>query len=178
MIRLFIFTMLTVFSTAAFTQDLGVVLGYRSDSGSANAASNVASRGNLQAGLVGKFLETPFQLRTGFMYVQRAYDLTTNNAAAGTVSASFVEIPFGALYKFSDYGGLFAGAALNLNLAKSCPISCTGFNASPIALQFGGSFKVAPQFGFEFYYEQLTTNLEANVLSPRAITVSAMATFD
>ena len=171
-----------VFSTSAMAQDLGVVLGFRSDQAdSETAGTDITGKSNIQGGMVAKFeLSGPIQLRTGAIYVQRAYATKSFLAVEQETKASYLEIPFGVLYKFSDYGGVFAGPAIGLNIAKDCPGGCSGsgINTAPVSLQFGGSFKVAPQIGFEFYYETLTGKFATGVTNARAIAANLMITFD
>lgn len=170
-----------VLSSSAFAQDLGVVLGFRSDNADSDVAgSSIKGVTNIQGGMVAKFeISGPLHVRTGATYVQRAY--TTETAiTSDTIKASYLEIPVGLMYKFSDYGGVFAGPAINMNIAKDCPGGCanSNVNSSPMTIQFGGSFKVAPQFGFEFYYETMSSKFADGVTNPRAIAANLMITFD
>lgn len=171
-----------LFSTSALAQDLGLVIGARNDNAETTVAgASIEGRTNLQAGMVAKFeISGPLNLRTGMIYVQRSYGTTVSGVSAGDTKASYLEIPFGAMYKFSDYGGAFVGAAIGLNVSKDCPGGCSGasVNSSPLAIQLGGSFKVHPQFGFEFYYETLTAKFANNIESPKAIVANVMIAFD
>lgn len=180
-----LFTM--VVGSIASAQDIGVIVGYRSDSADSDNAlmTSMDANAGYQAGLIGKFGvgSGPLWIRSGFIYNQRtytgSYGITKYN-----FKASYFEVPVGLLYKFSDFGGVFAGAAVNLNLANSCSFdngtACTisGLNSSPISAQLGASFKVAPQFGFELYYEQTTSKLVDTLKNPRAIIANLMITFD
>lgn len=173
-----------VLSSSAFAQDLGVVVGFRNDNADSDVAgTSINGRSNIQGGMVAKFeMSGPLHLRTGAIYVQRAYEASVGGISGGETKASYLEIPLGLMYKFSDYGGVFAGPAIGLNIAKTCPgvNGCNGadINSSPMVFQFGGSFKVAPQFGFEFYYETMTSKFATGVTNPRAIAANLMITFD
>ncbi|PWU14890.1 MAG: hypothetical protein C5B49_12555 [Bdellovibrio sp.] len=172
---------------SAQAQDVGIVAGYRSDYADGDANVTVSSKGNFQGGVVVKFgLSSSLLLRSGLMYTQRAYGFQVPALSLnGTIQGSFFEIPVGLLYKFSDYGGVFGGVAPSFGLAKTCSIdgssqACTigGQSTSPMTIQFGASFKVAPQFGFELYYEQMLAAYADSVKSPRALVLQAMVTFD
>lgn len=173
-------------ASSASAQDLGVVLGYRSDNFDSDVTGSTAKSGtgNIQGGMVAKFQMGggPLWIRSGFIYEMRSY-VSTVTLGETTLKASYFSIPVGLLYKFSDFGGVFIGPAVGLNVSKSCegsPVACTinGFNSSPISLQLGGSFKIAPQFGFELYYEQTTSKIADGVTNPRAIAANMMITFD
>lgn len=165
-------------SVSAFAQDVGVVAGIRADNADGENNVTIGQRVNYQAGVVGKFeLSGAVQVRTGLIYAQRAYEIRNQ----GDFVATYFEVPVGLLYKFSDYGGVFLGPSIAFNLSKNCPGgSCNNadVNASPLSVQFGGSFKVAPQFGFEVYYEAMTSKVAGSMQNPRAVIANVMLTFD
>lgn len=171
-----------VLSTSAMAQDLGVVVGFRNDQADSETAGvDISGKTNIQGGMVAKFeLSGPLQIRTGAIYVQRAYSAKGLLGVEQETKASYLEIPVGLLYKFSDYGGVFAGPAFGLNVSKDCPGGCSGagINTSPMTLQVGGSFKFAPQMGFEFYYETMSSTFATGVTNARAIAANLMITFD
>lgn len=177
-----LFGAMAVFATPALAQDIGVVAGIRADNADGEASTTINQKTSFQVGVIGKFeLSGPLQIRSGMLYVQRAYEVSSSVSGPADFKSTYFEVPLGLLYKFSDYGGVFAGPALSFNLSKECPGgSCNGaeVNASPLAIQFGGSFKVAPQFGFEVYYEMLTGNIAKGVKNPRAVMANVMITFD
>lgn len=174
----------TLLSTIVWAQDVGVVAGLRSDNADGEGLVKITGKSNFNAGVIAKFdVSAPLQIRSGFLYTQRAYDyaLTGSPTSAGEFKMTYFEIPVGLLWKFSDYGGVFAGPALSLNLSKSCPGgSCNNaeVNSSPLAIQLGGSFKVAPQFGFEVYYETMTSALAKDIKNGRSVVANVMITFD
>jgi hypothetical protein len=177
-----VFVFVGTVAQTALAQDLGVVVGFRNDQAdSETAGTSITGKGGIQGGMVAKFeLNGPLQIRTGAIYLERSYGVKTGTAAEELLKASYLEIPVGLLYKFSDYGGVFLGAAIGLNIAKQCPGGCStsSLNMTPVPLQFGGSFKVAPQFGFEFYYETMTGKFATGVTNARAIAANLMITFD
>jgi hypothetical protein len=122
-------------------------------------------------------------VRSGLLYVQQNYNLSFGNAG-GNINLSYFQVPVDVLVKFSDYGGVFVGAAADLNLSNSCSVpgygSCSvqGVNSLPIALEFGGSFKFAPNLGAELYYQQITGNVVTALKNERAVALNFMITFD
>lgn len=172
----------TLVSLAAMAQDVGVVLGARSDNADAETATaEVTGKMNFHGGVISKFdVSGPLQIRTGFLYTQRSFTYAVGGANVGDFSMSYFEIPAGLLWKFSDYGGAFVGPAVSFNLSKSCPGNCNGADvvSLPIALQLGGSFKVAPQIGFEVYYETVPSGLAKELKSPRSVVGNLMITFE
>lgn len=182
----FILTVITLLlPVVASAQDLGVILGYRSDNADADGAK-VSAPGNFQGGLLAKFpTSETLWIRTGLVYAQRNINLEANGTGIKTdYKLSYFEVPLGALYKFSDFGGVFAGANIALNLGNSCDVegggscSISGLNSSPTFFQFGGSFKIAPNFGFELYYEGGLSSIATGINNERAVVVNAMITFD
>lgn len=167
--------------SAAFAQDVGVIVGMRADSAEAKTSGlSVGGKTNFQAGGVAKFeLKDALQLRTGFIYTQRNYELKSGTTALGDGKFTYFEVPVGLMYKFSDFGGAFIGPALAFNVSKECPGgTCEEVSSAPMALQFGASFKFAPQFGAEFYYETLMAKVAKEIESPKAVVVNLMVTFD
>lgn len=175
-------------TSVASAQDLGVVLGYRSDNFDSDTAGTTAKggAGNFQAGMIAKFAmgSGPIWIRSGFIYEMRSY-MSSTALGETTAKVSYFSVPLGLMYKFSDFGGVFVGPAIGLNVSKSCEnssalVTCSlnGFNSSPISIQLGGSFKIAPQFGFELYYEQTTSKIADGITNPRAVAANMMITFD
>lgn len=171
-------------SVSALAQDVGVVVGVRSDNADGNNNVKITGKTGFQAGVVAKFdMTSALQLRSGFLATQRSYEysITTPAILNDEYKMTYFEIPVGVLWKFSDYGGVFAGPAISLNLSKSCPggdCSGTEVNSSPLSFQFGGSFKVAPQVGFEVYYESMLNDVSKDVKSGRSLMANLMITFD
>lgn len=168
-------------SLGAKAQDMGVVAGIRSDSADAeNSGYNVNSKTDWQVGGVAKFaLHEKWNLRTGFVYLQRSYEIAPSGGTSTDWKFTYFEIPVGIMYKFSDFGGAFVGPAIDLNVSKDCGSgSCSGVNSTILPIQIGASFKFAPQMGFEFYYETSSSKIADGVTNPKAVAANFMITFD
>lgn len=168
------------FAGAAHAQDLGIVAGMRSDSADAETAGDsINSKTDWQFGGIAKFdIHNAWQIRSGFIYLQRSYEYKSGGAS-NDLKFTYFEVPVGILYKFSDFGGAFIGPALDMNVSKDCgSVSCSGVNSTLIPIQLGASFKFAPQFGLEFYYEMVGGKLADGVKDPKAVAVNLMITFD
>ncbi len=163
------------YSKHASANDIGLVLGYKSDSATANNTSvTVDTRTNLNFGMLSFFeLGPQILLRMGFIYNPRNYGLTT-----GEVKLTYVDVPVGLMWKFSDYGGAFIGANAALNVSASCPAgACTNLNNVASGYQFGVNFKFAPHMGGAFYYEAMGS-LVQNIENPKAVAIQFLYTFE
>lgn len=152
-------------STNAQASDFAVALGMRSNSAEAvpTGLSSTSMTG-LGGGVIGFFdLAPSVQGRVGFLYNQR----NTKIGISGSeyeLTANYLDIPVTAMYKFADYAGAFAGPVIGLAAGKTCTasggLSCAGIKdpeSSILGLQFGASFKFAPQVGAEVYYEMVSS---------------------
>lgn len=159
-------------------QDMGIVAGMRSDSADTDVSgASVNSKTNWQVGGVAKFdLHPTWQIRTGFIYLQRSYEYKMGTTSTD-MKFTYFEVPVGILYKFSDFGGAFIGPALDMNVSKDCN-SCTGVQSMVVPIQLGASFKFAPQVGMEFYFETGASKIADGLTSPKAVAVNLMITFD
>lgn len=169
------------FSFTASAQDMGIVLGMRSDSADADTAgASITSKTNWQVGGIAKFdIQDKWQIRSGFVYLQRSYEYKASASSSTDLKFTYFEVPVGVLYKFSDFGGAFIGPALDFNVSKDCGSStCSGVNSMVIPIQLGASFKFAPQMGLEFYYEMSSSKIADGVKDPKAVAVNFMITFD
>lgn len=165
----------------ASAQDVGVIAGIRSDSADAKTSGyKVEGKNSFNVGGIAKFeLAESWNIRTGFVYTQRFYEIKNGSTSLGESKFTYFEIPVGVLYKFSDFGGAFLGPNLAFNISKDCAGgTCTSANSTPIGLQLGASFKFAPQMGFEFYYETMMSKIEDQIENPKAIVANFMVTFD
>ena len=155
----------------------------RSDSADAvNSGVTVTSKTNYEAGVVGFFdISDKLMIRSGFIYTQRSYTLSTA-LASGDFTYTYFQIPVGLMYKFSDFGGAFVGPAIAFNASKTCTFgsNCTptGVQSSIIPIQIGASFKFAPQLGAAFYYEVVPGKLDDNIQNAKAIVADLMITFE
>jgi hypothetical protein len=170
----------TLSSKSALAQDFGVHVGLRSDFAEGeNSSTTVTGKSNFQLGVISKFdVHEKFQVRTGFMYLTRSFDIkgSTNTQEA---RLSYFEIPLAPLYKFDEFGGIFAGLNFGFNLAKDCSgVTCKEVNASPMSFQLGASYLFAPNFGFEVFFEQGLNQLTKELNSPRAVAAGLLITFE
>ncbi len=162
----FLVSFMAVFlvSTAAVADDFAVALGYRSntaDTDSAVTSTSIGTKAGLALGVMGLFdLTDKFQVRSGFVYTQRNY--TSTFASVDTdINLSYIDIPVTGVYRFADYAGFFAGPVLSLLASKEIKNSAgtATFTKSPetlnFGLQFGATFKFAPQMGAEIFYEMI-----------------------
>lgn len=144
------------------------------------AGASIEARLSYQAGVLG-FMELggPHFIRGGFEFTTRAYGLKTAGISTGESRFTNFDIPLTYLYRFSDYGGVLAGPVVSFNFSKDCPGGpCQGVNSTPIGLQIGASFKIAPQIGAEVYYETLTSKLADGIENPRAFVGQVYFSFD
>lgn len=170
-----------MFGFAAQAQDVGIIAGYRADSADAETSGlTVEGKGGFQFGAVAKFeVHNAWQVRSGFIYTQRAYEVKSGGVSLADTKFTYFEVPANILYKFSDYGGAFIGPAVAFNVSKNCgDADCEGVSSAPLFLQFGASFKFAPQLGAEIYYEMGMSKIANELKSPRAVMANFMITFD
>lgn len=173
--------LVTLVGMSAQAQDVGVVFGIRNDSADAKAPGyTIEGKNSFNVGGIAKFeLKDAWNLRTGFIYTQRFFEVKNGTTSLGDAKFTYFEIPVGLMYKFSDFGGAFVGPNIAMNISKECPGgTCTGTNSAPIGLQVGASFKFAPQMGFEFYYETMMAKLNDDIENSKAIVANFMITFD
>lgn len=148
---------LAIISIDASAQYMGLEVGVRQQSASAVAAGvSTSTEMAYQFGLVGAFPMTEtFLFRSGFLYTQRPV-----TAKVGTTTSkynyNYFDIPLTVLWKLNDFGGVYGG--LNLALAASadcdnCATSPVKKGAAPVVI--GGTFKFAPSFGVDVYYEAI-----------------------
>ncbi len=184
---LLIWTLSLIVSSAALANDFGLALGVRSNSADAPSGSGatVSTKTGFGVGAIGFFdISGKLQGRTGFLYNQRNYTATTFGMDVD-INLAYVDIPLTAMYKFADYAGVFAGPVLALLASKECKVgggSCSFSNnpeSSNIGLQFGASFKFAPQLGGEFYYETIPTKfIKGDLENARTVGANLLITFE
>lgn len=180
---------LVTFSSVAYANDFAAILGVRTNSWDVEPSGGATASGknSFHAGVLGFIdLSSAVLFRTGFIYTQRAYTIKTNTVDA-EYNYTYFDIPATLMYKFSDFGGVFAGAVLALNTSKGCSsntgnCSTDGVNSSPIGFQFGASFKFAPQLGGEIYYEMIPGPLQSyngsDSKSAKSVVANLMITFE
>ncbi len=173
---------------SALANDFAAVLGMRSNSAdlvNSTGGLSVATKTGIGAGVLGFFdMGDGMQVRSGFMYNQRNIGI---DSPLGEIDANlaYVDIPVTAMFKFADYAGAFVGPVLGLLASKECKISngtCT-LTKDPesmiLALQFGASFKFAPQMGAELYYEMIPSEYwKDGFKNGRTVGVNLLLTFE
>lgn len=161
-------------------QDLGVLIGLRSDSGNTSVANTeIHSLNSTYFGLLGRFLLSErWGMRVGMNYTTRQYNVEASGNTTQYKFSAF-EIPVAAMYWLSEAGGLFLGGSLALGLDKDCgPGTCQDYRSSWNTFQFGASFKVAPQLGVEVFFEQGLSAIAKPFDSHRAFGVNGFVSFE
>lgn len=171
--------LVTFISLNASAQFMGVEVGVRQQSVSAAAAGvNTSTEMAYQFGLVGAFPMTEALLfRTGFLYTQRP--VTAKVGAATTkYNFNYFDVPVTALWKLNDFGGVYGGVNVALIASADCDNCNTSVDkkgAMPLVL--GGTFKFAPNFGIDVYYEALA-KINDDFEEARAVGANLLLTFD
>ncbi len=169
---------------SAQANDFAAAIGFRSNSADAvNSGVNVSSKSGFGLGVIGFFdVAQSLQVRSGFLYNQRNFAIGANGGTEYDINASYVDIPVTAMYRFAEYGGVFAGPVLALLASKECkaPGGCsTSPESMNIGVQFGASFKFAPQLGAELYYEMLPSTFWKDYMkSARTVGANLLFTFE
>lgn len=185
---LFLISSMLIFSVAR-AADFGIELGVRSQSADTGAVGFTAdSKTDFQLGGIGHFpISGSFNIRSGLLYTSRNVDLTYKTAgitSTGTLTLTYFDIPVQALYKFEDYGSVFAGPVISFILDKKCELSnsntCTVTAAKSLLLplQLGATFKFMPQMGATIYFETIPGDVADNFSNYRAIGANFLFTFD
>lgn len=171
---------LTLFALNSQAQFLGVEVGVRQQSATAEAAGvSMDTEMAYQFGMVGAFPITEQLLfRSGFLYTQRPV-----TAKAGVItnkySFNYFDIPVTLMWKFNDYGGVYGGVNVGLIASASCDNCGVGNDPEKkgmMPLVIGGTFKFAPQFGVDIYYEAGKINKDFK--EARAVGANLLITFD
>ena len=187
-LALFLISSMSIFSVAR-AADFGIELGVRSQSADTGAVGFTAdSKTDFQLGGIGHFpISGPLNIRSGLLYTSRNVDLTYKTAgvtSTGTLTLTYFDIPVQALYKFEDYGSVFAGPVISFILDKKCELSnsntCTVTSAKSLLLplQLGATFKFMPQMGATIYFETIPGDVADNFGNYRAIGANFLFTFD
>lgn len=176
-----------LFSSAAFADlNYGLELGVRSQSGDTDVAGgSTDSKTAMQFGIFGIMpISGAWNVRTGLLYTQRPL-VETVSGVENKIDMNYVDIPLNIMYKFEDYAGVYLGVNLAINMDKKCgAANCTISDVtSPlIPLTVGASFKFAPNFGLNIYFESAggkVAKVNTHELSNyRAIGANLLLTFD
>lgn len=178
-------------SSAAVAADFGIEVGFRQQSGSVENSAGTSAKSQMGLSLgVSSFIpmgEGQFGLRTGFHYVQRPLTLELDAPSVGSakVNLSYVDVPLAIAMKFEEYASVFAGTALALKLEDS--VSSDGAMAGRklqdsksmvMPIQFGASFKFAPQMGATLFFETIPGEVAKDLGSYRAVGANLVFTYD
>lgn len=161
--------------------------GFRQQSGEGSSSVETKSEVGYQLGMTGGFeINGPLMFRTGLLYTQRplTFQLKTDKSSEAKVSLTYFDVPLTVMYKFEDYGGVYAGIVAALNLDKN--YSGTGLLATnnltdvksmitPFIL--GAAFKFAPGLGVNIYFES-AGEVAKDQKSYRAVGANLMLNFD
>lgn len=170
----------------AIANDFAAVLGFRSNSADAvTSGVNVNSKTSFGLGVLGFMdLNEALQFRSGFLYNQRNYQ-TSVGTTETDLNIAYVDIPVTLMYKFADYAGVFAGPVVSLLASKECKVSggTCSITKDPesmvLPIQFGVSFKFAPQMGAELYYEMTSSDFWKDTLkNSRTVGANFLYTFE
>ncbi len=176
------------------SNEFAIELGFRQQSGDtdlvttsgANTNSwSTSSQNGIQGGATAliPFTEKLY-LRTGLLYTQRPLIVKDSSTPAieYKFGINYLDLPLNLMYKFEDYGGLFAGIDLAMQFDSSCSASttCKVDNiASPIMpIVIGAAFKFAPQFGGTLYFETMSGKVADNLKNYRALGFNLFITFE
>ena len=170
---------LTVISYRAQAQFMGFEAGVRQQSATAETVGvSTNTEMAFQFGLIGAFpLQDKFLFRSGFLYTQRP--ITVKGTPDQKYSFNYFDIPLTFLWKFNDNGGVYGG--FNLALVASADCSSCGNTSvdkkSAMPLVIGGTFKFAPDFGIDVYYEMMN-KVNDDFKEARAVGANLLITID
>jgi hypothetical protein len=173
----------TLISLNSFAQYMGIEAGIRQQDASPTA-SGASTNTNmaLQFGLIGAFtIKDPILFRTGFLYTQRPVSLKGTGGAPDTkFNFNYVDIPLTVMWKMNEFGGVYGGVNLALVASATCDNCAATANVDKkgaMPLVIGGTFKFAPMFGVDVYYEAIST-VNDTFKDGRAVGANLLITFD
>ncbi len=167
-------------SSHALEAQFAVGGGIKSTSIDATAATtNVSGLGGYQLGAYGFFPFTEeFQLRTAFLYSQRAFSTKISNTDYD-VKLAYLDIPITAMYRFSEFGGVYAGPVISLLQGKDFDrTQITGAKSSVVPLTVGVNFKFHPQIGADIFYEVISGSVADGFENMRSFGASVIIYFE
>lgn len=180
---------LLVFLIGSFSianaQEFALTAGFRSNNADADRTGfTINGRNGLQFGALA-FVPITEQIhfRSGFLYTQK-YLLSSTGTTTVTeteLNLSYLDIPATMMFKFSEYGGVFAGFVLSANQAKDCGSGvsvCTGVQSTILPFTIGASFKFAPQMGGELVYEAYGGKVADGVTNLRSLGANFVVYFE
>jgi hypothetical protein len=122
-------------------------------------------------------------IRSGFVYNQRNFNLETTGSKV-EYAATYFDIPMTAFFKMSEFGGVFIGPILSMNLTNECTnstgqtCSATGTQSMLVPITIGGHFKFAPQMVGEFYFETAGGGVSDQAKAYKAVGLNFLITFE
>jgi hypothetical protein len=172
-------SVITLVSLTSQAQFMGVEVGVRQQSASSEVAGqSINSEMGLQFGLTGALSITEVLLfRSGFLYTQSPF--TIKGSPEQKYTFNYLEIPLTLMWKFSELGGVYGG----VNLALPVSADCTNCGNTSVDKKtqtpwvIGGSFKFAPNFGVDVYYEMLS-KVNDSFKDASAVGANLLITFD
>lgn len=172
------------FSAVASAADMGLEVGFRSQSGDGPAGTSAKSETGYQVGIVTAFpLNGALNLRLGYLYTQRPLSVTDDvTGATSKANLNYFDIPVTLLYKFEEYAGIFAGPVVAINLDNSCSgvagCKINDVKSPVVPIQLGATFKFAPQLGATVYFETSGGDMATGLSNYRAVGANLLVTFD
>lgn len=178
-ITLVLFAVSSIFCSYALADiDYGLEVGIRQQSGDVEGLSADSQMG-LQFGVSANVpMSGALHLHTGMLYTQRPL-LAKDPLGDNKITMNYLDVPVALMYKFEEHMGVYAGVVLALNLDKKLDRGVLEDVKSPlIPFIFGASFKFAPNFGINLYYEHTSGDVAKNLKDYRAVGANLLITFD
>ena len=170
---------------AQATPELAVMVGFKQNSvvSTVDGYTATAKVGYLLGGVAVFPMSDLVSIRSGFIYNQRNFNLETTGSKV-EYAATYFDIPFTAFFKMSEFGGVFVGPVLAMNLTNECTnstgqsCSATGTQSMLVPITIGGHFKFAPQMGGEFYFETAGGGVSDQAKAYKAVGLNFLITFE
>lgn len=183
--HLVMLVVLVIAAVKAEAQDFGLTLGFRSTNvDSVVAGTSTTGETGLQGGALAWIpISEQFYFRGGFLFTQKYFSADQAGGAVD-VKFSYLDLPATVMWRFSDFGGVFFGPVLSINQSKSCSDSSTsnctvaGTKSNLLPIQFGASFKFAPQLGGELVYEFYSGKISDDFENMRSIGANFVVWFE
>lgn len=175
-------SLLVFFSLQSQAQYLGLELGIRQQSASSPDGTVSSSMGYQFGGTGAVAIAEKVLFRSGFLYTQRPVTVATGGVNYD-YHFNYLDVPLTLMWKFTDYGGIYAGVNLGLIVSADCDNCQTGAYPPPptkstiTPFVIGGSFKFAPDFGVDVYYESVSKIID-RITSGTAVGANLLITFD
>ena len=185
--RLIMTSVLTMLvSLTAMAENQGaLLLGFRQNAASTDVdgASIESKIGYNFGGIALIDLTEKLKLRTGFIYAQRDVDAKVGSDTT-EYKLTYFDIPVTLYVPVSDMVGVFGGITRGLKSSVSCSnkdgSSCTVDDAKSSIMPFiiGANFKIAPELGFEMYFEKGSEEIVKSVQDFTTVGANVFYTFE